>query len=489
MKAVIYARYSEGPRQTDQSIEGQVADCTAYASQKGIDVIGLYADRHVSGKSVEGRDEFQRMMRDAEKGKFDAIIVWKIDRFGRSREDIAVNKIRLRKAGVTLMYARESIPDGPEGILLESLMEGLAEYYSADLRQKIIRGQKESAKKGRFPAGKLPIGYTRDGDGRIVPDPETAPAVRKLFELQAAGATLAEEQALLAKYGIPSAKSSIWRMVRNEKYLGRFEIHGITVPAEPIISEDLFEKAAGHYGVPRRRSKMRYFLSCRCHCGRCGKILQGMTGTGKSGQKYHYYRCPDGCIPAIGKDELEALVVDVARQEILTDEMIEKITLRVMEIQKGQQTGGDAVLLEKKLADLKRRQANVSRAIEEGAPGMVERLQEITRQIGEVDVELSKAKLSNEIIPEELIRAWLVSFREGDAQDPDVRRRLLDAFVQDVNVDVDDVTIFFNTTAKNPVRVFASGSGKCTIETYANTPTILGDAIVVRVKRKRASQH
>lgn len=120
---------------------------------------------------------------------------------------------------------------------------------------------------------------------------------------------------------------------------------------------------------------------------------------------------------------------------------------------------------------------------------MVERLQEITRQIGEVDVELSKAKLSNEIIPEELIRAWLVSFREGDAQDPDVRRRLLDAFVQDVNVDVDDVTIFFNTTAKNPVRVFASGSGKCTIETYANTPTILGDAIVVRVKRKRASQH
>ena len=126
MKGAIYARYSEGPRQTDQSIEGQVADCRSFAAEKGIDVVAVYADRHVSGKSLEGRDEFQGMRRDADRKRFDAVIVWKIDRFGRSREDIAVNKIRLRRAGIQLMYARESIPDGPEGILLESLMEGLA---------------------------------------------------------------------------------------------------------------------------------------------------------------------------------------------------------------------------------------------------------------------------------------------------------------------------------------------------------------------------
>lgn len=110
MRGVIYARYSEGPRQTDQSIEGQVADCKAYALEKGIDIVDVYADRHVSGKSLEGRDEFQRMMRDADRKRFDVVVVWKIDRFGRSREDIAVNKIRLRRAGIQLMYARESIP-------------------------------------------------------------------------------------------------------------------------------------------------------------------------------------------------------------------------------------------------------------------------------------------------------------------------------------------------------------------------------------------
>ena len=158
MRGVIYARYSPGPHQTEQSIEGQVADCQQYTEENGIDIIEIYADRHVSGKSVVGRDEFQRMLRDAEKGRFDCVLVWKIDRFGRDRQDIAMGKMALKRAGVKLMYARESVPEGPEGIILESVLEGLAEYYSADLRQKVIRGMKETAKKGQYCGQSLPIG-------------------------------------------------------------------------------------------------------------------------------------------------------------------------------------------------------------------------------------------------------------------------------------------------------------------------------------------
>ena len=99
MRGVIYARYSPGPHQTEQSIEGQVADCQQYAEEHGIDIIEIYADRHVSGKSVVGRDEFQRMLRDAEKGRFDCVLVWKIDRFGRDRQDIAMGKMTLKRAG------------------------------------------------------------------------------------------------------------------------------------------------------------------------------------------------------------------------------------------------------------------------------------------------------------------------------------------------------------------------------------------------------
>lgn len=121
MNGVIYARYSAGPNQTDQSIEGQVADCRAYAEANGIQIVEIYADHHISGKSLEGRDEFKRMLYDAEHHRFDCVIVWKIDRFGRDRYDIANCKMKLKRAGVELRYARESVPDGPEGIILESV--------------------------------------------------------------------------------------------------------------------------------------------------------------------------------------------------------------------------------------------------------------------------------------------------------------------------------------------------------------------------------
>ena len=96
MRGVIYARYSPGPDQTERSIEGQVADCQAYADRNDIDVVGVYADRHVSGRSVKGRMEFQKMIKDAERGLFDCVVTWKIDRFGRDRYDIAATE-RTRK--------------------------------------------------------------------------------------------------------------------------------------------------------------------------------------------------------------------------------------------------------------------------------------------------------------------------------------------------------------------------------------------------------
>ena len=189
--AVIYARYSAGPRQTDQSIEGQISDCTKYAESHDLAITKVYSDHHVSGKSTEGRDAFLQMIADAKKGLFTDVIVWKVDRFGRDKADIAIYKRELRKAGVTLHYAAESVPDGPEGIILESLLEGLAEYYSADLRQKVERGMKESLKKGQYP-GKLPFGYKKTPSKEVVVDPDEASIVREIFRLHLEGHRIAE---------------------------------------------------------------------------------------------------------------------------------------------------------------------------------------------------------------------------------------------------------------------------------------------------------
>lgn len=488
MRGVIYARYSEGPRQTDQSIEGQVADCKAFAAQKGVDIIGIYADRHVSGKSLDGREEFQRMMRDADRKLFDAVIVWKVDRFGRNREDIAVNKIRLRKAGVVLMYAKEAIPDGPEGILLESLMEGLAEYYSADLRQKIIRGQRESAKKGKVSAGRLPVGYLRDEEGHAVIDEKTAPAVRELFRAQAAGASDKEKIAILKKYGVECCSSAtVHRMLRNEKYLGRFQLHGIPIEVPAIVDEDLFAAAQARFQTTRNaagKAKVRYLLSCKCYCAKCGRMLTGMTGTGKSGKKYTYYNCLNHDIKPIGREELEEEVILHTCREILTDEMIGKLVTRIMEIQEAQADRSEEQRLARHLKDLRRRRDNVARAIEDGAVTLIGRFQELEDEIRTVEVDLEKEKLRDAVIPEGFIRHWLESFRDGDVTDPAFRQRLVDAFVARVVLSDKDIVVFYNTTEKAPSRCSRTVPNMEIVSAYANSaPTVLGGFIILRIPR------
>ncbi len=145
MKAVIYARYSSDS-QREESIEGQIRECTEYAQRNNITLLTSYIDRALSARTAD-RPEFQRMIRDSEKGLFDTVLVCKLDRFSRDRYDSAHYKHILKKNGVKVISAKENISDGPEGIILESVLEGYAEYYSAELSQKIRRGQTDNAMK------------------------------------------------------------------------------------------------------------------------------------------------------------------------------------------------------------------------------------------------------------------------------------------------------------------------------------------------------
>ena len=122
MKAVIYARYSSD-NQREESIEGQIRDCRAYAEYNGIDIVGEYIDRAFSAKT-DDRPDFQRMVSDSSKKLFDVVLVWKLDRFARNRYDSAFYRYTLRKNGVRIISVKENISDGPEGIILESMIEG-----------------------------------------------------------------------------------------------------------------------------------------------------------------------------------------------------------------------------------------------------------------------------------------------------------------------------------------------------------------------------
>ena len=162
MRGVIYARYSS-ENQREESIEGQLRENMAYAKKNGIEIVGTYIDRAVSAKT-DKRDEFQRMIKDSSKKGFDVVIVWKLDRFSRNRYDSAKYKMLLKKNDVRVVSATESISEGAEGIILESVLEGMAEYYSADLAEKVSRGMTENALKCRFNGGTIPFGYMIDDE-------------------------------------------------------------------------------------------------------------------------------------------------------------------------------------------------------------------------------------------------------------------------------------------------------------------------------------
>ena len=177
---VLYLRFSS-ERQREQSIEGQLRDCIAYCKANHYRIVAIYVDRATTArKDVEKRVHFQQMVNDSSSHLWEYVIVWKLDRFARNRTDSAMFKFRLRKNGVRVLSATEHISENPEGIILEAVLEGMAEFYSAELSQKITRGMRESAMKCHSIGGHVPLGYKIE-DHKLVIDPATAHIVQEAF--------------------------------------------------------------------------------------------------------------------------------------------------------------------------------------------------------------------------------------------------------------------------------------------------------------------
>ncbi len=216
--AVIYARYSSD-RQTEQSIEGQLRVCYDFASKNDIVIVDEYVDRAMTGTN-DNRPAFQRMLADSDKrSTWDIVLVYAIDRFGRNSIEIAVNKQRLIKNGKILISATQKTStnvDGSknlDGIILENVMVGLAEYYSAELSQKVKRGMNESRHKGQYTGGFVLYGYKVE-DKKIVVDDDKAEVVRFIFEQYSKGVYVKDiingltERGILNR-GKPFAKNTI----------------------------------------------------------------------------------------------------------------------------------------------------------------------------------------------------------------------------------------------------------------------------------------
>lgn len=468
MKTVIYARYSPGSKQTEQSIEGQLRVCHEYCARNGLEVIGEYCDRKISGKT-DDRPEFQRLIADAKKKKFDAICVYKTDRFARNKYDSAIYKQELRRCGVQIHYAAEAIPDGPEGIILESLMEGLAEYYSAELAQKIRRGMKESALKCQSTGANCPFGFCVGPDKKYQPDPIEAPAVRKIFELYLAGESEAAIQAYLNDRGIKTKrgnafqKTSVHRILQNRKYIGEYRYSDVHIPRgmPALIEENTFMlvQAEMEKRKARRAPKTptaEYLLAGKLFCGHCGRGMVGVSGTGKSGNPYFYYYCPtrrkkktDCEKTHVSRDWLEGCVVDLIQAHIFQQDTLEELAQKVYAAQRLQNDPHEEIAQYKqRILENKKASKNVLQAIENGAvtQTLPARLRELEKERAVLESELQLLQKSQPTFSKDQVLFMLTDFanQRKDETEQAYRKRLISCFVSEVRLWNDKLLIFFN---------------------------------------------
>ena len=462
MKAVIYARYST-ESQREESIEGQIRECTEYAARNGITLLRTYIDRALSARTAD-RPEFQRMIADSEGGLFDAVLVWKLDRFSRDRYDSAHYKHILKKNGVRVISAKENISDGPEGIILESMLEGYAEYYSAELSQKIQRGQYDNAMKCKNNGGNIPYGYYVDKNtGVLAVDPVKAPVVREIYTWFDAGERITDirkslnDRGLRTGRGVPFTIGGVSLILKNRKYIGEYRYSKVVIPdgIPAIIDKELFERVqrrmkANQKAPARAKAAEEYLLTTKLFCGTCGRIMAGESGKGSKGTIYHYYKCSGskrhlGCKrKALKKDWIERTVVQLTVTKVLTDTAIDRIADAMVTMQAKEDTTIPA--LQQQLRACEKGIENILNAIQMGilTVSTKERLEQLEQQRETLKASILQAQIARPQYSKEQIVQWISRFKYGNINDKAYQREIIDVFVNSVYVYDDKLVLTYN---------------------------------------------
>jgi site-specific DNA recombinase len=367
MKAAIYARYSSD-NQREESITAQVRAIEEYAQRNGYTLVKTYVDEARSA-TTDNRPQFLKMIKDSYSGNFEFVIVHKLDRFSRDRYDSAFYKKQLKKNGVKIVSVLENLDDSPESIILESVLTGMAEYYSKNLAREVKKGMKETALQCKHTGGIPPLGYDVDPvTKKYIENREESKIVKFIFDKYSNGAGYdiitneCIERGYMTKLGRNFGRSSMHDLLKNEKYTGMYIFNRATCKIDDkrnnrkenadmikipggmprIVSDEVFEKVKLRMNDNKRKAvntaKEVYLLSGLIFCGKCNGAMIGHTSySGRSKSKHSTYLCgtrknQKTCdMKAINKDLVENFVVDNVEQEILNPKSIKILRLKLIE--------------------------------------------------------------------------------------------------------------------------------------------------------------
>lgn len=482
MNVVLYLRYSSD-KQTEQSIEGQDRVCTEFCERNDYTIVGRYIDRATSAfKDTDKRVQFQQMIRDAEKRQWDAVVVYKLDRFARNKYDSATFKYKLNKYGVRVISATENISDNPEGIILEAVLEGMAEYYSRELSQKVRRGCRESALKAKNLGGTVPLGYKLE-DHRLVIDPVGAKIVKEAFELYSTGTPVSTIVRTFNARGYRTVtgkefnKNSFHNLFYNKRYIGTYIYDGIeienAVPA--IVDRETFEKAQKRRKTnaickAKGKAKSEYLLTQKLFCGHCGALMVGESGTNQNGDSYYYYTCvgrkrTHSCDKKpIRKEVIEQLVIQDILSYLSPDiiEHLADMAVRYIEEENAHNTRIPVILGE--IAEIEKRKTNLLKLVESGynSPDLIDRLAGLDKEKQAAETRLAEEKANLIAFNKQDVIDRFSDLVNSDPQDINVQRTLIDMVVRSVTVwdepDGYKVTIAHNLDKSGEPSIYSDSS-------------------------------
>lgn len=491
--AVLYARYSSD-NQREESVDAQVRAIKEFTKRQGITLLERqYIDRAKSATS-DRRPAFQQMIKDVAKGGVDYVIVHKLDRFARDKYDSAIYKRKLKEAGVQLLSVTEKLDASPESVITESVLEGMAHYYSANLSREVLKGMRETAMQCKFTGGMAPLGYDVGIDKHFVINEEEKVIIQSIFKWYLEGygynAILGfiNERGWKTKRGGYFTKGGIHTILKNEKYKGVYKYNQITgrgkfakeaqlrmkdeeivirieggMPA--IISEEDFQAVQEKLQANKKmagseKAKRPYLLTGVIFCGECRASMQGVTRSNEKKVRPSTYRC--SCRQnqkkcnnkEIRRDYLEEYILTNLEKLVLNESIVPQLLDELNgEIVAKQSEELDGIgVYEEKLKEVECKIDKLIDAIAEGvsASSLSKKLEGLEQQKGAFEVKLESLKIAHEInklpmISEEEVFKTIHKVKQHveDRDIPECKKFIRD-FIKRVEVYQEHVEVTFN---------------------------------------------
>ena len=488
MKAVAYARFSSD-NQREESVTAQLRAIREYAEKHGVTIVREYIDEAESA-TTDARPGFLRMIADLRGGlQVNLVLIHKFDRFARNRYDSAVYKREIQRAGARLLAVAQPLDDSPESIILEAMLEAMAEYYSKNLARETMKGMRETAYQGKHTGGKPPLGYDVDpATRRYVINEHEARALRLIYSMTLEGHGYSEiidtlnARGYRTKAGQPFGKNSIHDILRNEKYAGIYvfnraasahfgkrnnraskpgdEIIRLPGGIPAIVSHDEWRRVQAIMDTrkrqtPRRKGDILYILTGYVYCGECSGAMTGSSAVGgRNRTRYHLYVCNTKrrlrtCHnPNIRKELVEGFVLDEIAQLFMPDR-IGELAEKLEERYRAQRSEIDAGYREiaAALDEVRRRIDNVFEALETGGmrPEVAgPRANELAEQKALLESRLAEIEMRRSLVlTRDKILEYLKKHQQAlvDRTDESACRHLVEAYVDRVTVYRDRVEV------------------------------------------------